>query len=42
MSDRAAVIEAQNVVKAYGDVKVLRDVSLEVRRGEICGFRWLL
>lgn len=32
------MIEAQNLVKSYGDFHALKDVSFEVRRGEIVGF----
>lgn len=32
------MIEVRNLVKAYGDMKALNDVTFEVRRGEVLGF----
>jgi ABC-2 type transport system ATP-binding protein len=38
MTAQQAMIEVANLVKAYGDVKALNDVTFEVRRGEVLGF----
>jgi ABC-type multidrug transport system ATPase subunit len=32
------VIEARNVVKTFGDIKAVDDISFEVRAGEIFAF----
>jgi len=32
------VIEVRNLVKHYGDVKAVEDVSFSVKNGEILGF----
>ena len=37
MSAPAAVLEARNVSKSYGAVRALRDVTLELRAGEVLG-----
>jgi ABC-2 type transport system ATP-binding protein len=37
MSDRSPVIVARHVTRLYGDVPAVRDLSLEVERGEILG-----
>jgi branched-chain amino acid transport system ATP-binding protein len=37
MTDRAAVLEANAVTKRFGGVTALREVSLRVRAGEVCG-----
>lgn len=37
MEDREALIEIEHAVKTFGKATVLRDVSLTVRKGTICG-----
>jgi len=37
-SDRAAMIEAQNLTKFYGDFAACRDVTFTVTRGEVAAF----
>src|SRR4051795_4517335 len=37
-SDRAAMIEADNLSKFYGDFAACRDVTFTIRRGEVAAF----
>jgi len=38
MADVAAVIQADGLVKRYGQIEAVRGIDLEVRKGEIFGF----
>jgi ABC-2 type transport system ATP-binding protein len=38
MADVAAVIQAEGLVKRYGQIEAVRGIDLEVRKGEIFGF----
>jgi ABC-2 type transport system ATP-binding protein len=38
MTAQQSMIKVKNLVKSYGDMKALDDVTFEVRRGEVLGF----